>query len=129
MPSRFSKILIVDDSRVARRVLKTLLNQLGFDNIDEAGNGVDALAMLGKRFYAIVISDWNMAPMDGVELLRTMRRTPRLNAIPFIMATSMSQVKFAEIARDNGTTHYLAKPFTAKALSERIAAIDAVLVS
>ena len=129
MPRRFSKILVVDDSRVARRILVTLLNGLGFDNVDEASNGVEAVAMLDKRFYAIVICDWNMVPMDGPELLQTIRRTPRLSAMPFIMATSVSQVKFAAIARDNGTTHYLAKPFTARALSERIAAIDAVPAS
>ncbi len=124
MLGRFSKILIVDDSRVARRILKMTLNGLGHDNVDEATNGGEALAMLQKRFYALVISDWNMAPMDGLELLQTMRRSPRLAAIPFVMATSTSQVKFAAIARDSGLTHFLAKPVTAQGLAERIDAIS-----
>ena len=123
MLGRFSKILVADDSRVARRILKATLNDLGHENIDEAVNGRDALAMLNKRFYALVISDWNMEPMDGLELLQTMRRAPRLAAIPFIMATTVLQVKFAAIARDGGLTHFLAKPVTAAGLAERIAAI------
>ncbi len=123
MLGRFSKILIADDSRVARRILKATLKDLCYDNADEATNGREALAMLNKRFYALVISDWTMAPMDGLELLQTMRRMPRLAAVPFIMATSVSQVKFATIARDGGLTHFLAKPVTARGLAERIAAI------
>ena len=81
MLGRFSKILVADDSRVARRILKATLNDFGHENIDEAVNGRDALAMLNKRFYALVISDWNMEPMDGLELLQTMRRAPRIAAI------------------------------------------------
>ena len=123
MLGRFAKILIADDSQVARKILKATLNDLGHDNIDECTDGREALAMLHKRFYALVISDWNMVAMDGLELLRTMRRTPRLAAIPLIMATSVSQVKFAAIARDGGLTHFLAKPVTARSLAERIDAI------
>ena len=123
MLGRFSKILVADDSRVARKILKSTLNDLGHENVDEAVNGRDALAMLNQRFYGLVISDWNMGPMDGLELLQTMRRTPRLANVPFIMATSVSQVKFAAIARDGGLTHFLPKPVTAPSLAERIAAI------
>ena len=123
MLGRFSKILVADDSRVARRILKATLSGLGHDNVDEAVDGREALAMLNKRFYALVISDWTMEPMDGLELLRTMRRAPRLAGVPFIMATSVAQVKFAAIPRDGGLTHFLAKPVTAQGLADRIAAI------
>jgi CheY-like chemotaxis protein len=123
MLSRFSKVLVVDDSGVARKVIKSYLNSFGCENVDEASNGFDALAMLGKRHYALVISDWNMALMDGIQLLQAMRASPRLKAVPFIMVTSMAQRKFAEVARDNGATHFLAKPFTAQALESRIASL------
>ena len=125
MVGRFSKILVVDDSRVARRITKATLSGLGYDNVDEATDGRDALTTLTKRFYALVVSDWTMAPMVGLERLRTTRRTQRSAAKPSIVATSVPRVKFAAIARDGGLTHFLAKPVTARGLAERVAAIEA----
>ena len=129
MLNRFSKILVVDDSGVARKIIKSYLHSFGCENVDEASNGVDAFAMLGKRHYALVICDWNMALMNGIQLLQAMRASPRLKTVPFIMVTSMAQRKFAEIARDNGATHFLAKPFTAQALEHRIVALREALAA
>lgn len=126
MLSRFSKILIVDDSLVVRKVLRGQLGQIGYDNVEEAANGLMAMAMLNQRTFRLVISDWDMAPMDGLELLQTMRRDQRLARIPFIMATALSRKKFSDVARDSGATHYLVKPFTAAALAERIARIGSL---
>ena len=69
-----------------------------------------------KRSYALVISDWNMAPMSGLDLLGVMRKTRALSAIPFVMVTAKSQKRFSAVARDLGATHYIAKPFSADAL-------------
>lgn len=108
----YARILIVDDSRVTRAIIRAMLLGAGHQNIDEAADGREALGLLHKRTYALVISDWNMAPMSGLELLCAMRAAPHLRSLPFIMATARSQKRFSEIARDNGATRYLEKPFT-----------------
>ena len=123
MFGRFSKILLVDDSALQRRIMRGLLNTLGYENIDEAGDGRAALAMLSAHSYRFVLSDWDMAPVNGTELLRAMRNDVRWKRLPFLMVTARTQKKFAEIARDDGITHFLAKPFTADMLAERMARI------
>ena len=124
MFGRFSKILVVDDSAVQRRIMRGLLESLGYDNIEEASDGGAALHMLAQQTFRLVLSDWDMAPMNGLELLQRMRAEPRWMRTPFIMATTKSQRKFAEIPRDDGATHFLVKPFTADMLAERMTRVD-----
>lgn len=126
MFARFSRILLVDDSVVQRRTTRGQLNALGLENIDEAGHGRAALALLAAHTYRLVISDWDVAPVNGSELLRAMRSDVRWKRLPFIMATARAQRKFAEVARDDGITYFLAKPFTVDMLAERIARIGSV---
>lgn len=112
----FSRILIVDDSRVSRLIVRGMLERAGFSNLDEAVDGRDALALLNRRSFALVLSDWNMAPMSGLELLTAMRASPGLAALPFVMVTARSQKRFSDVARDRGATRYLEKPFSAETL-------------
>lgn len=120
MLGRFSRILVVDDRAAARKVLRGLLSQLGFDNVEEASNGRAALRLLEKHHYRLVISDWEMEQVDGSHLLRAIRGDPTFRRLPVIMASEPGQRKFVEIARDDGVTHFLPKPFTGDMLSERI---------
>lgn len=112
----YARILIVDDSRVTRQIIRGMLERAGFANLDEAADGKEALGLLGRRSYALVISDWNMAPMSGLDLLTAMRSSSTLAAIPFIMATARSQKRFSDVARDRGATRYLEKPFSGETL-------------
>lgn len=99
MFGRFSKILVVDDSLVQRKIMRGMLNGMGFENIDEAHNGRVALAMLGAHAYRLVLSDWDMPDMNGVDLLDAMRADPRLRRIPFVMVTAHAK-RFGDVARD-----------------------------
>ncbi len=121
--AKYSRILLVDDSAITRRVVRKMLEENGYANIDEAADGRQAVALLGQRTYSLVISDWNMAPMSGLELLASIRASIRLKGLPFIMITGNTQKKFASIARDNGATCYLVKPFTAAVLLERVTSV------
>ncbi len=123
----YARILIVDDSRVTRRIIRTMLERAGHPNIDEAADGREALALLARRSYALVISDWNMLPMSGLELLTTMRASLIWRSIPFVMATVRSQKHFSGIARDQGATLYLEKPFSADTLLACISSIHSKL--
>lgn len=116
-------ILVVDDYKTMLRIIRNLLKQLGFENVDEATDGSLALARLREKDYGLVISDWNMEPMSGLELLRLVRADPALAALPFIMVTAETrEAKIAE-AQEAGVSGYIVKPFGAEALSSRIAAV------
>lgn len=116
----YLRILVVDDSRVARKIVCGMLAANGFVNLDEASSGKEALDLLARRTYRLVISDWNMLPVSGLELLAAIRRSERYGQLPFIMATAKTGRKFLEIARDNGATFYLEKPFSAHDLIVRV---------
>lgn len=120
----YARILVVDDSRVTRRIIRNMLEGAGHPSLDEAADGREALGLLTRRSYALVISDWNMAPMSGLELLTAIRASPVLRAIPFVMATARSQKRFSGIARDQGATRYIEKPFTATELMACIGSIE-----
>jgi two-component system, chemotaxis family, chemotaxis protein CheY len=120
----FSRILVVDDSQVVRKLVRAMLSEAGFANVDEAEDGQQALTALNLLRYALVISDWLMEPMSGLDLLKAVRQSERHSRQPFIMMTTQNQRKFAEVARDAGATQFLTKPFTARKLAEKIAAID-----
>jgi len=115
----FSRILVVDDSAVARRIYTHMLTRLGYGNVDEATDGRMALEMLTARRHRLVISDWRMQPMNGLELLAAMQKNVHLMDVPIIITTGRA-VKFAEVARQDDSIHYLIKPFTIAALAEKL---------
>ena len=124
MPADLSmKILIVDDMVTMRRIVKNVLKQLGFSNIDEAENGQDGLQKLKSSKYDFVVSDWNMPVMTGIDMLRAIRADEQLKAIPVLMVTAEAQQKNLVEAVQAGVSNYIVKPFTAQGLKEKIDAI------
>jgi two-component system chemotaxis response regulator CheY len=119
---RASPILIVDDYSRMLRIIRNLLRSLGYEQVEEASDGASALEKLRQRPFSLVISDWNMEPMSGLELLREVRADPALATLPFIMVTAEARAaKIAEAERA-GVSGYLIKPFGAEALNLKIAA-------
>jgi two-component system, chemotaxis family, chemotaxis protein CheY len=116
-------LLIVDDYKTMLRIIRGLLNQLGFSNIDEATDGTMALELLGKKQYGLVISDWNMEPMSGYELLKSVRANPTTKALPFIMITAESKTENVIAAKQAGVSNYIVKPFNADTLKGKIEAV------
>jgi two-component system chemotaxis response regulator CheY len=112
--------LVVDDYGTMRRIIRNLLYQIGFNDIVEAADGVSALGKLRERGFALVISDWNMAPMNGLDLLQEIRADARLKPLPFIMITAESKTEHVTAARDAGVSSYLIKPFNAATLRRKI---------
>ena len=117
---RAMKVLIVDDYKTMLRIIRNLLKQIDFHNIDEAFDGEEALAKLRAGQYGLVISDWNMSPMTGLTLLREMRQDSRLRGTPFIMITAESKVDNVVAAKQAGVSNYIVKPFNAETLREKI---------
>ena len=116
-------ILVVDDYRTMVRIVRNLLQQLGFDNVDDASDGASALVKLRERTFGLVISDWMMEPMSGLELLEQIRADPKLRALPFIMITAENRKDRVARAEQAGADGFIVKPFSAEALSDRIAAV------
>ena len=116
-------ILIVDDYKTMLRIIRNLLHQLEFTNIDDASDGAIALQRLREKSYGLVISDWNMQPMTGLELLREVRADPRLWATPFIMVTAESKTENVLAAKEAGVSNYIVKPFNAETLRAKIASV------
>jgi two-component system chemotaxis response regulator CheY len=117
------KVLVVDDYKTMIRIIRNLLKQLGFANVDEASDGSSALNMMRQNDYGLVISDWNMEPMTGYELLREMRADDRLSHTPFIMVTAESKTDNVIAAKKAGVNNYIVKPFNAATLKAKIDAI------
>lgn len=113
-------ILIVDDYNTMVRIIRNLLKQLGFNNVDEASDGTAALAKLREKSYGLVISDWNMTPMTGYDLLREIRADPVLRATRFIMVTAESKTDNVIAAKKAGVDNYIVKPFNAQTLQHKI---------
>ena len=116
-------VLIVDDYKTMIRIIRNLLKQLGFANVDDAGDGSAALNMMRGKDYGLVISDWNMEPMTGYELLREVRADDRLSRTPFIMVTAESKTDNVVAAKKAGVNNYIVKPFNAATLKAKIDAI------
>ena len=116
-------VLIVDDYKTMIRIIRNLLKQLGFANVDEAGDGSAALNMMREKDYGLVISDWNMEPMTGYELLREVRADDRLSRTPFIMVTAESKTDNVIAAKKAGVNNYIVKPFNAAKLKAKIDAV------
>ncbi len=117
------KIMIVDDYSTMLRILRNLLRQLEFNNVDEANNGDDALQKLREGQYNLIISDWNMAPMTGLDLLKNVRADAKLKHIPFIMVTSESKTDNVIAAKQAGVSNYIVKPFNAETLKSKMASV------
>ena len=116
-------VLVVDDYKTMIRIIRNLLKQLGFVNVDEASDGTAALKMMREKDYGLVISDWNMEPMTGYELLREVRADDRLSRTPFIMVTAESKTDNVVAAKKAGVNNYIVKPFNAATLKSKIDAI------
>ena len=114
------KILVVDDMSTMRRIVKNILKQLGFTNLDEAENGQEALAKLRADTFGFVVSDWNMPVMPGIELLRNIRADDKLKHIPVLMVTAEAQKENLIEAVQAGVSNYIVKPFTAEIMQEKI---------
>jgi two-component system chemotaxis response regulator CheY len=114
------KILIVDDFATMRRIMKNILKQIGFTNIIEADDGTTALAELQKSSVDLIISDWNMPKMTGLDLLKAVRSTPNLKDLPFLMVTAEAQKQNVIDAVQAGVSNYVVKPFTAEAISDKL---------
>lgn len=113
-------VLTVDDDRSMLGALRKLLRQLNFANIDEASDGAEALRKLRQGDFGLVISDWNMKPMDGIELLRRVRADAKLKDLPFIMVTAETRSEKMIAAKEAGVSNYLVKPFDADTLKGRL---------
>jgi two-component system chemotaxis response regulator CheY len=116
-------ILIVDDYNTMVRIIRSLLRQLRFADIDDANDGTTALTKLRAKKYGLVISDWNMEPMTGYDLLREVRGDPALGCTPFIMVTAESKTENVIAARKASVDNYIVKPFNAQMLQNKIAAV------
>jgi two-component system, chemotaxis family, chemotaxis protein CheY len=114
------KILVVDDYNTMVRIVRKLLKQIGYDDVDEASNGDMALGMIQKNQYGLIISDWNMEPMTGFELLQHIRAAEATAKTPFILVTAESRPDNIMAAQKSGANGYLVKPFTAPVLKEKI---------
>ena len=116
-------VLIVDDYNTMVRIIRNLLRQLGFEHIDDANDGSEALAKMQQRKYGLVISDWNMEPMTGFDLLQEVRNDPNLAATPFIMVTAESKTENVIAAKKAGVSNYIVKPFNAQTLKSKIESV------
>ncbi len=116
-------ILIVDDYNTMLRIIKNLLRQLGFNNVEEATDGSAALEKLRANGFGLVISDWNMEPMTGLQLLREVRADEDLQQTPFIMITAESKTENVIAAKEAGVNNYIVKPFNAETLRAKMSAV------
>ena len=116
-------ILIVDDYKTMLRIIRNLLKQLGFNNVDEAIDGSSALTKLREKDCGLVISDWNMEPMSGLQLLKEVRADVKMKEIPFIMITAESKSENVIAAKEAGVSNYIVKPFNAATLKGKLTTV------
>lgn len=123
MPDKNINILSVDDFSTMRRIVKNLLKQLGYYNVDEAENGEAALELIREKKYDLIISDWNMPVKTGIQLLRDVRADPAIKHVPFLMVTAEAEKENVIEAMEAGVNNYILKPFTAKVLEDKLRSI------
>jgi two-component system, chemotaxis family, chemotaxis protein CheY len=116
-------ILIVDDYKTMLRIIKNLLKQLGFESVDEATDGGMAYSMCKQKKYSLIISDWNMEPVTGYELLKKVRQDPELKDTPFILITAESKTENVIAAKQAGVNNYIVKPFNAETLKTKLTSV------
>lgn len=117
------KVHIVDDYNTMLRIMRNLLRQLEVTDVEESSNGEDALGKMKRTPPDLIISDWNMEPMTGLDLLRHVRGDGKLKRIPFIMVTAESKTENVVIAKQAGVSNYIVKPFNAETLRSKIASV------
>lgn len=120
MPDKNLKFLVVDDFSTMRRIVRNLLKELGFINVDEAEDGAVALRKLQDGNYDFVVSDWNMPNMDGLTMLQSVRADERLSKLPVLMITAEAKKENIIAAAQAGASGYIVKPFTAATLDEKL---------
>jgi two-component system chemotaxis response regulator CheY len=123
MSNTAASVLIVDDYATMRRILRNLLDQIGFKNVQEAADGAEALAKLRTGSFGVVISDWNMEPMTGLQLLQEVRKDAKLKEMPFIMVTAESKTENVVTAKQAGVNNYIVKPFNAATLKQKLESV------
>ena len=116
-------ILVVDDYQTMVRIIRNLLKQLGFENVDDASDGNAAIAKMRDKKYGLVISDWNMEPMTGLDLLREVRSDGALKSMPFLMVTAESKTENVLAAKQAGVDNYIVKPFNAETLKGKLESV------
>lgn len=120
MVQKSIKILVVDDFPTMRRIIKNLLKDLGYENVDEAEDGAQGLDKLRSGTFDFVVSDWNMPNMDGLAMLQTIRADPNLSKLPVLMVTAEAKKENIIAAAQAGANGYVVKPFTAATLEEKL---------
>lgn len=116
-------VLVVDDYRTMVRIIRNVLKQIGFSHIDEAADGEEAWGKISQSGYGLIISDWNMEPMSGFELLNHVRKDEAHRNTPFIMVTAESKSENVAAAREAGVSTYIVKPFNAATLRSRLKSV------
>ena len=116
-------VLVVDDYKSMVRIVRGMLNQLGFVNVDDAPDGAAAMALLKEKDYGLVLSDWNMQPVTGLELLKQVRAEEKTKATPFVMVTAEAKVENVIAARQAGVNNYVIKPFTLAVLKQKLTSV------
>lgn len=116
-------VLVVDDYKTMVRIVRGLLEQLGFKNIDDAIDGATALQKIQQNDYGLILSDWNMTPMTGYDLLKAVRADPRTRTTPFVMITAEAKTENVVAARQAGVNNYIIKPFTLAVLKQKLTTV------
>lgn len=116
-------VLVVDDYKTMTRIVRGLLEQLGFHNIDDASDGTAALEKIRQGNYGLILSDWNMSPMTGYDLLKAVRAEPRTSKVPFVMVTAEVKTENVILAKQAGVNNYIIKPFTLAVLKQKLMAV------
>ena len=116
-------VLIVDDYKTMLRIIRNLLKQIGFNDVDEAVDGTDALRKMAIKRYGLIISDWNMQPMNGLEFLKQVRAIDSFRQTPFIMVTAESKSENVIAAKNAGVNNYIVKPFNAETLKTKVESV------
>ncbi|MGM8848909.1 chemotaxis response regulator CheY [Salinicola sp. V024] len=120
MADKNMSILVVDDFPTMRRIVRSLLKELGFENVEEAEDGQEALTKLRTGAFEFVVSDWNMPNLDGLEMLKEIRQDPQLSSLPVLMVTAEAKKENIIAAAQAGANGYVVKPFTAATLEEKL---------
>jgi two-component system chemotaxis response regulator CheY len=116
-------VLVVDDYKTMIRIVRGLLEQLGFVNIDEALDAPSALDKIKQKDYGLILSDWNMSPMTGLELLKAVRSAERTRKTPFVMVTAEAKTENVLLARQAGVNNYIIKPFNLAVLKQKLGTV------
>ncbi|ACG79642.1 chemotaxis protein CheYII [Phenylobacterium zucineum HLK1] len=116
-------VLVVDDYKTMIRIMRGLLEQLGFRNVDDATDGPTALEKIKHKDYGLILSDWNMQPMTGYDLLKAVRAEPRTKDVPFVMVTAEAKTENVIAARQAGVNNYIIKPFNLAVLKQKLTTV------